>query len=55
MLLCKKAPQIMQANPAFLQTEKRRCKKTALKEPRFSAFGKSRLFFMPDRKNNYFG
>ncbi|UYJ32182.1 MAG: helix-turn-helix domain-containing protein [Oscillospiraceae bacterium] len=32
-----------------------RCKKTALKESRFPAFGKSRLFFMPDRKNNYFG
>ena len=30
-------------------------KKTALKESRFPAFGKSRLFFMPDRKNNYFG
>ena len=30
-------------------------KKTALKEPRFPAFGKSRLFFMPDRQNNYFG
>ena len=34
---------------------KRRCKKTALKESRFPVFGKSRLFFMPDRKNNYFG
>lgn len=33
----------------------RGCKKTALKESRFPAFGKSRLFFMPDRKNNYFG
>ena len=32
-----------------------RCKKTALKESRFPAFRKSRLFFMPDRKNNYFG
>ena len=30
-------------------------KKTALKEPRFPVFEKSRLFFMPDRKNNYFG
>lgn len=40
----------------FAITKKKwRCKKTALKEPRFSAFGKSRLFFMPDRKNNYFG
>ncbi len=37
------------------EEEARRCKKTALKESRFPAFGKSRLFFMPDRKNNYFG
>ena len=37
------------------KVKNRRCKKTALKESRFPAFGKSRLFFMPDRKNNYFG
>ena len=41
--------------PLVFLTKKGVVKKTALKESRFPAFGKSRLFFMPDRKNNYFG
>ena len=56
LVVCRKRGSFQKGDiVAFYYNNKRRCKKTALKESRFPAFGKPRLFFMPDRKNNYFG